>query len=209
MNKKQSRTIIAAIKNRKGKIIMAGDRRVSLDWGSSYLCPYPKIKKLTNGILIGASGDSGLCKLCIDGFNQEYEIQTDPDTYMYHWFIPDLVKLLKRQPGFVDEHKLLRLAVGEACTILIACLGRLYTIDISNPEEDVKEYSMARVVLDDAPLPFAIGCGADSALPLLNKQYDINGYNTKEDLENAVQYACKVSPGCAPNRDQTIDFIQE
>lgn len=184
---------------------MAGDRRVSCDWGFSYKCPYPKIKKKENGILIGASGDSGLCKLVVDIFEPP-EIDTDVETYMFFKFLPRLTALIKSQPGYQDEHKLLRLSSEESCSMLVAAQGRLFTVDISNPEGDLeKSTTIGRIILDDAPIPYAIGCGSSTALPILFAEQRKDGYNTKEGLINAVEIACEVSPGCS----LPLDLIQE
>jgi len=195
--KRQSKTIIAAIKNRQGKIIMASDRRVSYDWDESFECPYPKIKKFSNGCIVGASGDSGLCKLfTCNAFTPPPINTNDLDIYMYFKFIPALTNLLKCQVGYQDEHGVLRIAADEMCSLLVAVRGSLFTIDILNPEDGLKEYCLSRVVLDDAPIPFAIGCGRKTTLPLLKEAKKEKGYNTKEDLFKAIRAACEVSPGC-------------
>lgn len=209
--KRLSRTCIAVIRLKNGKVLMAGDRRVSCDWGFSYTCPYPKIAKKENGILIGASGDSGLCKLCVDVFEPPELIvpanskTNDTLTYMYWTFLPALTKLIKSQPGYIDEHRILRLALNESCSLLVAVTGDVYQVDIMNPEEDIKEYSLGRIIIDDAPAPFAIGCGADTAYSVLLNKKKEHKHNTKEHLIQAVEQACEVSPGCG----LPIDIISE
>jgi hypothetical protein len=203
-NKKQSRTIIACIKQKNGKIMMAGDRRVSCDWGYSYTCPKPKVRKTDSGLLIGASGDSGLCKLCVDVFEPS-EIKTDSQTYMFYTFLPELTKLLKQQPGYVDAHKLLTLSPDEHCCLLVACQGDLYTVDIQGVLVEAGQPTMSRIILDDAPTPYGIGCGADAAIHILNNKKEELGYNTKEHLEIACLNACQTSPGCG----LPIDYIKE
>lgn len=204
MSKRQSKTCIAAIKSRSGKIIMAGDRRVSADWGFAYKSPVPKIRKYANGLLIGASGDSGLCTLLVDGYEPR-SIETDELTYLYYTFIKDLAKLVREQPGYQDEHKILRLAIDETCSALIAINGKLFILDIFNPEEHLKEMNLSRIVPDTVPLPFAIGCGAPSAIPILLSEKQEIGYNTRAGLKKAMEIAAEISPGC----DNNIDFIQE
>lgn len=209
--KRKSKTCIAAIKTRNGRLLMGADRQVSEDWGFSYKCPYPKIKKFNNGILVGASGDSGLCKLMIDGLYQHDwpGVETDTDTYMYYTFIPAVHKLIKSQPGYTDQHKLLLLAMDESCTMMVGIKGRLYIIDICNPEEEYKESPITRIVLDDLPIPFAIGCGAGPAYEYLSTKKQENRFNTKEDLDKAIRRACEVSPGCGLNDKNEPDIITE
>jgi len=201
-NKKQSRTIIAAVKTRRGKILMAGDRRVSCDWGYAYVCPKPKIRKTDAGLLVGGSGDSGLCKLLVDIF-EPAEIRTDAQTYMFYTFLPQLNKFLKQQPGYVNEHKLLTLGNNEHCCLLVACLGELYTVDVQGviASEDV---ILSRITVDDAPIPYAIGCGSE-ALKVLELRLKETGYSTKEHLIEAVEVACQTSPGCG----LPLDIVSE
>jgi ATP-dependent protease HslVU (ClpYQ) peptidase subunit len=206
--RKISRTCISIVKNRRGKLIMAGDRRVSGDWSFCYKCPYPKIKKKNNGILIGASGDSALCKLVVDIFDPPQIDVRDLEIYMYYKLLPDLNKLIKSQPGYSDEHKLLRIAPTEACSCLIGIKGRVFTVDINNPlGEHVEAIStLGRIIVDDAPIPYAIGCGSASSLPILLAEHNELGYNTREGLEKAMMIAAEISPGCSA---EPFDFIQE
>lgn len=205
MNKKLSRTCISIIKNRSGHLMMAGDRRVSEGWGFSYKCPYPKISKKNNGMLIGASGDSGLCKLIVDVFEPPRIEVSDIQIYMYYKFLPAVTKLIKQQPGYQDSDKLLRIAVDEQCFALIGLQGQAYTLNIFNPEEDVRGAGLGRIVIDDAPLPYSIGCGSATALPILMFEKKRLGYSTKEHLTSAMELAGEISPGC----DKSIDYIKE
>jgi hypothetical protein len=209
--KKQSKTVIAVVRTKRGKLLMAGDRRVSYEDGTIYNCPYPKIRRLHNGILIGASGDSGLCKLCVDGLvTYEFpELETDHDTYMYYTFIPALVKLIKQQPGYQDQHKILRIATTELCSLLVALKGRLYTVDIMNPEDGAVDATLSRIILDDAPVPFAIGCGGSVAMTILNDKLEAMKYNTRDDLVNAVKAACNQHSGCGLIQGSEPDVISE
>lgn len=184
---------------------MAGDRRVSEGWGFSYRCPYPKVAKKDNGMLIGASGDSGLCKLLVDVFEPPKIEVSDIQVYMFYKFLPAVTKLLKTQPGYQDQHRLLRIAVDEQCLALIGIQGHAYTLNIFNPEEDIQGSGLGRIVIDDAPLPYSIGCGSSTALPILMLEKKKLGYSTKEHLISAMELAGEISPGC----DAHIDFIKE
>lgn len=205
--KKTSQTCIAAIRTRQGKIIMAGERLISCSTGVSYIAPKPKIQKKSNGLLLGAGGDIGLCKLCVETFEPS-KVDCDIETYMRYTFVPELIKLLK-QNGYSDEHKLLRLVNSEKCDLLVGYGGQLYQIDIGNPDDDEKTFFIGRVILNDAPIPYAVGCGADVAYTLLYQQQQELGYNTKEYLDTAIRAACKLMPGCGLNDKNEVDFIRE
>lgn len=201
--KNKSRTCISLIKTKTGELMMAGDRKVSADWSFSYSCPNPKIRKSWNGILTGASGDSGLCKTIIDVFEPPKMETEDTDLYMAYYYVPALHKHLKNIPGYIDEHRLLRLAVDESCLLIIGLSGKGYVVDISNPEEEYKEAPLARIVFDDIPIPFSIGCGSTSALPILLDEYNNKKYNTKATLTKAMIVAAEISPGC----NASLDFL--
>lgn len=205
--KRQSRTCIAIIKNKSGKIVMAGDRRVSEHWGSAYKCPGPKIRKKKNGILIGASGDSGLCKLIVDVFQPPKIRVEDTDTYMFFQFQPELINILASQPGYVKDKKVLDLPPNTLCVALVCVNGRAYIVNISNViEEGVHATPHGGVlIIDDAPIPYAIGCGGASAVPILISEKKKLGYSTKEHLKQAMEIAAEISPGC----DNSVNFISE
>ena len=197
---KKSRTCIAIARLSNGKIIMGGDRRVSEDWGFAYKCPNPKVRKSWNGILTGASGDSGLCKFIVDIFEPP-KIETDDiDTYMYWNYLPALNKLLKSIPGYKDAHNLLKITEDEYCRAIVVVSDKAYTVEIlSNSDSE-----LGKIIIDDAPLPYAIGCGASSAIPVLLDEFNQKGYNTKAGLTKAMAIAAELSPGCDANIDLLV-----
>ncbi len=195
LNCRQSRTCITAIKTKRGKLVMAGDRRASWDWSQAHNCTQAKVMK-RDGVLIGATGDSALCKLFVEVMDIPTIDVTDTDTYMYYKFQQALVRTLKQQVGYADTHKNLCIPSDVSCQLLVAVLGRLYTIEISNPDPD-KERSGGLISIDDAPIPFAIGCGALASLGVLHGKLMEHGQLTKEDLILSLQVACELSPGCA------------
>lgn len=204
--KKQSKTCIALIKTRNGKLLMAGDRKVSCDWGFSYQCPNPKIKKKENGMLVGASGDSGLCKLIVDIFEPPVIQYNDIDNYMYYDYQKALEKLLKQQIGYKDSHNLVKLPPETYCMVLIGIEGKAYTVEISNHSETGDNSDSTSIIIDDAPIPYAIGCGSTSAIPILFSSKTSTGVNTKEQLKLAMSIAAEISPGCG---SEPFDFIQD
>lgn len=202
--KRLSKTCIAIIKLRSGHVMMAGDRRVSCEDGSVFQCPNPKISKKQNGILIGASGDSFLCKFLVDIFCPPELIDGDIDYYMFNLFLPALDRVLKKMPGFKDAHNLLRLPKQSYCLALVVVDGKSYTLLLQNDSKSGDEDNSS-IQIDDIPTPFAIGCGANSAIPKLEETKTSTGCNTKEQLTQAMLLAAQLNSGC----DDSIDYIKE
>ena len=121
---------------------------------------------------------------------------------MFYTFLPELHKFLKQHPGYVDQHKQLTLASDEHCGLLVACLGDLYTVDVQGIAEPTA--ILSRITVDDAPIPYAIGCGSE-ALKVLELRLKETGYSTKEHLIEAVEVACQTSPGCG----LPLDIVSE
>jgi ATP-dependent protease HslVU (ClpYQ) peptidase subunit len=199
--KKQSRTVIAVIKNKKGKLIMAGDRQASLDWGMGVTMPRPKINK-RNKILLGATGSGGLCTLFVDVMEIP-DIETDLDTYMFYVFRKSMMKALKSQ-GYVDKDGSLRLPVDTYCELVIGMQGKCYSVIVSNGDLAEDHYG-SQIMIDENPVPYATGCGGLPALGVLKGKLLEEGQNTQEHLELAVKVACDISPGCG----LPLDIIKE
>lgn len=202
--KRKSRTCIGLIKLRDGRLMMAGDHRVSESFSSAYKCPFPKVRKKENGMLMGASGHSALCKFIVDVFEPP-AIETDLDTYMFHPFQKALYKALRDQPGKSDEHHILRLAPDTSCAVLIGIENRGFIVDISNETENtpLDHYYGGEISIDDVPIPFVIGCGSTPAFPILYTTKTKHNTNTKAQLIQAMTAAAELSPGC----DDDFTFI--
>lgn len=207
MKKRFSTTCIAIAKNRKGKLMMAGDRLVSVDWGHSEYLDFPKIKK-EGEILLGFCGSLALAELItrIDIPIIEYN---DAYSYLQYSLKPAIIKTLK-QAGYYDEHKLLRIPTYLECSLLVGLFGKAFVIDIMNPELDCPDVSMnSEITITSLSLPNAIGCGTMSALVSLKKDLKQFGYNTKQHIEEAIELACEISPGCGLPAGQKPDVIVE
>jgi hypothetical protein len=206
MKRKISRTVIAAIKNRQGRVFMGADRQSSYDWGQAELMERPKIRK-ENGILVGASGDGGLCTLLVDVMEFPIMEGKDTDLYMFYTFKPRLLNMLLAH-GYRDEHKLLRIPGDLSCGLLVAVKGKLYKVDIQNMDQ-TSPHSHGEISIDSAPFPNAIGCGDIPAIVSLKKDAKQLGYSTKEHLIEAIQLACEISPGCGIIPNNKVDIIGE
>lgn len=201
MIKKQSRTCIAVIKNKRGKLMMAGDRRATWDFSQSQKMPRPKVSK-RDGLLLGGTGDGALCTLIVDIMPiLSYEDQ-ELDNYMFNDFRKQLIKTLKQQ-GYTDEHNLLKLPRDTDAEIIVGIRGRVYQVIINNPDPD-NHYTVGQVSIDEVNVPYAAGCGGSLAWGALLESVD-SQYSYKERLERALNIAASVSPGCGDG----IDIINE
>lgn len=205
--RKQSRTCIAVAKNRKGKIMMAGDRRASWDWDYCQDMPRPKIRN-RNGLLLGASGDGNLCTYFVDNMPIPNIDTDDTDVYIHNDFKMAMFKQLQAN-NYTDEHGLLRIPSDTYCAILVAIRGKCYLAEVVSPDQDISGRSLGQIIIDEVGLPFAIGCGAMASIVSLLKDHKVFGYSTKDHLIEAVEWACKISPGCGLPDGKKPDYIVE
>lgn len=220
-NKKQSMTCVAVCKKRNGKLIMAGDRRIST--GDKYQkSPIPKIAYI-NGFLLGGTGDCELLQLITE--NLALGQEGDITSYMYYGFKIALIKLLKNH-GYKDEHNLLRLQKNSDLELVVGKEGKLFNITFNsgyNPDVLVEPSTIGIVEIGT---PYATGCGGELAWGSL---LSIEGDNKEDLLQKlhvnfniqklpkniktldeiklfyALNIASTVSAGC----DNNIDIIQE
>lgn len=202
MKKKISLTCIAAIKDKKGRIYVASDRRASWDFSQAQAMPRPKLQK-RNGIILSGTGDGYLCHLIVDMLEFPH-IQDDQSTdeYMHSVFYGKVLMLLKRK-GFVDDRNQLKIAKEDGAEILVAVRGVLYTLSIRNPDPS-NDHPNGQIAIDEVATPYATGCGGALAWGSLLTTEDL-GFKPKERLIIALNVAAKVSPGC----DNNIDIERE
>lgn len=208
-DKKISNTCIAIIKNRQGKLLMAGDRRSS--WGYHYAqsMDIPKINK-KDGVLLGATGHGDMCSLFVDDGGFEIPEQNVKLTakYMYHIFKPAVIKFLLNQGyGYSkDRQTHLKLPPGTYCEVVIGISGEAWSMTIENPCLEESEFLEGHVSVGRVSIPYATGCGGHgTADAILRYELKRKGYITKEELRQALEIVADISPGC----DDEIDIIGE
>lgn len=206
--KKQSRTCIAAIRQKNGKIMLAADRRASWDWNQCQQMPRPKLAK-RNGLILAATGDSYLCTLIVDILKfRKYEDDMTEDEYFHNIFYYDVLKLLKSKglADIVSGTPILRIPKGLDVEVIIVLNKKLYTVVIENPIEQVEEHanSFGLINIDELSLPYATGCGGSLAWGSLLTTEDMD-LKAKDRLTLALNIAAQVSPGC----DNMIDIVSE
>lgn len=201
--KKQSKTCIGLIKQKNGRLIMAGDRRVSTSYGTGFTSPVPKIEKKENGMLIGASGDGDICHILVTGFEPpNIPEKANLNDYMLFTYLPSLKHFFKEGFDWISKEKLFEMPSDVVCHALIGVRGIAYDLLIYN--DDLPE-TKGRIALDRVPTPFVVGCGTISAYPILKQELKDKGYNSKEGLRLALETAAEINDGC----DNNIDFIGE
>lgn len=199
---KISSTVLLAIKNKKGKIMMAGDRRVS--WGMDAACksPYPKVIKRDN-LLFAGTGCAYLCDLVVK-FAPIPPFSVDESLYQYihGTFYNSLVPYLQQKGILVKDE--IRINVNEdkddkdwGASILIGAKGELVVLDISNTGSPVAICPVA--------LPFNAGCGGMYAIGAYTAVEKDKTLTDKQKLTKAIKIAAKYSPGC----DANVDIIEE
>lgn len=212
----KSSTVIATLKDKKGRILMAADRRASWDFSMSMSMPRPKIS-YRNGILTGATGDGYLCHLLVDILRVENPKidNIDPDIFMHYHYSKEVRKLLISQ-GFVDEHKLFRLPGDMYVEALIGFDGKVYSVTLEN-SNPTNEHVPGIIAIDEMPSLHATGCGALVAIGALKESEDLFMHDEKKDryrfltykerLIRAVEKACDVSPGCGKPVDILVEDL--
>lgn len=205
MNKhKRSGTCIIALKNSRGKILIAADRRASWDWSKSMAMNKPKVRKRGDFIIAG-TGDGSLCSLFVDAFDPpEYEDQ-DLDIFMQHTFYKKVKQhLLNHDYG--DQHRLLKIPPDSGCELVIAIQGHVYTIDIHNPAEHhhtVEPYGL--IAIDEVSVPYTTGCGGEHAKGAIDALMNEGVADTKYIAKAALEVAAKNSPGCGDGSDFVVE----
>ena len=194
------------MRTKGGKIMMGGDRRASYGWDYAQNLPLPKIIK-RGDFLIGGTGDCSLLTLILDNFYPSLGSE-DLTTDLHYRIKTSLSKLLKEH-GFKDEHNLLRLQSNTELQLLLGVGGRAFVVDFTGGHNPDTLIEPSVITIDETALPFAVGCGSMAAITSLLKDKELTGYNKKEHLIEAIQWACRISPGCGLAEGQKPDIIVE
>jgi len=183
------------IRDDKGTLWFAGDRRISWHFGKALKSPRPKIT-YRNKVLLAGTGTSCICDLVTDQFDIPIKTdQQDTFNYIHTTFVPKLIKWL-RQEGWVSEGER-KLSTSDddgkselGATILIGVESDLYELDIDTN----------MICADVIDAPYAAGCGGALAHGSLLTTESLD-YSPKKRLTIALKVAAKVSPGCDDNVD--------
>jgi len=94
-----------------------------------------------------------------------------------------------------------------SCDGLVVVEGRAFMVDIRHPDSSSGHGNglPGLVEIEETGFPYAVGCGASSAYPILLAEKKRDGFNTKEHLKLAMEITADISPGV----DRYFDYIQE
>lgn len=184
-------TCIAAIKDKKGRIWMGADRRMTYDWSQFQVMPKEtkKIYKNEHGIIRAACGDAYLLDLLVHRLNLP-EVFNDVHSYVHDVVYDSIYRLLVRKK-YCDMHKFLELPNDMECVMILAISNTLWEITLHPPKS---------MTIGEVALPYANGSGGLIALGSLLTTEDI-GMKAKDRLTIALNIAAKVSPGCGDGID--------
>lgn len=198
--KRKSNTVIAICKRRDGKLMIAGDRRASWGFSMAQSMEFPKVNKKDN-ILLGATGHGDLCSLFVEdgGFKFPERKVKCLNAYMYHNVKPAVHRFLIGQKyGTKDT---MSLPPDAYVAVVIGIDDQVWELCVSNPLEDGHHFA-GDISLGRIPaIPYATGCGGLTTLSVMNYILKKKKHLTKQDLEEAVQMAIEMSPGCGGKCD--------
>lgn len=196
-----SNTCIAVVKDKKGKLVMASDRRVSWGFSQAQAMPGPKCFH-RNGVLLAGTGDAYLCMLIAKHmpFPKKSE-EDDLESYVYDGLY-EYIKRMLLSKGFTQDDKNVHIPVNMSAEVLIGVGGRLFSAIIENPSKENELQGM--ISMDEVALPYATGCGGQLAWGSLLTT-DGTKMSAEDRLQIALTVAATVSPGC----DANVDMVKE
>lgn len=202
-NRRKSTTCIIALKNSKGKILIAADRRASFGFSKHISMNKPKVRKEGQYIIAG-TGDGSLCALFVDAYTPpRYDEEDNLDYFMQHKFYQHIHKTLINH-HFVDANKSLKIPGEIDSQLVIAIAGHVYTIDIFNPDP-LSPIPHGLVSIDEVPVPYTVGCGGEHAKGAIDALMSQGIKDVRLIAKTAIAIAAGNSPGC----DATCDIRVE
>lgn len=182
------------------KLCFVSERRVA-SGSHSYRNPTPKVKK-KDGVILGGAGSGFVCAVVLESFVVPRPDPKDeqPLTYMFNRFYPELVKFLRKHKILMQDENRVNTLDGpnqEEIGLLVGYKGKLFNFEADN----------VSLHFDEAPLPFASGCGAPFALGALEalRQDKTSTVTRVTQLEIAIRSAAKLSMYCDANLDWTFE----
>lgn len=191
-------TCIAVLRKKNGKLIMAGDRRMSWGMMKHQVKVTPKVHK-RNGLLIGGTGTCYIIELAHTILKvRPPNKKEDPVIYINNVFLEEFKKLLMNK-GFKKDGNI-HLTNSFRTILIIAIKSKLFELEVDVDND--KNFSF--IIVDQIEAPYAHGCGGYYALGSLLTTENMR-MPEEERLTIALQVAAKMSPGC----DDNIDILEE
>jgi hypothetical protein len=199
MLRKKSSTCLAVVrekgtKKKRGKLVFAGDRRISWGMGQHQIATRAKVIK-RNGVVFAGTGVSYLCDLVCELCEvPDVPEQMDGFNYVHHVLYRNIMAILTEK-GCMDKEGKVTLSEDFEAVILVGFKGDLFEICISND---------CGVTIDAIDAPYAHGCGGKYALGSL-KTTENSKMSAEDRLKLALGIAAELSPGC----DANVDIVRE
>lgn len=189
----KSSTCIAVIRNKKGKLVFAGDRRIS--WGvSAQVSPISKVVK-RDGFLFGGTGNAYLCGLLCNSLSlPEVPKNMTAMAYAHEVLIPTVLTTLEEKGLLDGVHKTIT-SEDTSVEVVVGIKSELFSLFVD------KDAGVGVVPINT---PYATGCGGDFAMGSLMTT-EGSPIKDLDRLKYALRVAAQASPGC----DANVDIIQE
>lgn len=197
--RKRSNTCLAVIREKGkrgklGKLVFAGDRRISWGFGGHQIGVRPKVVK-RNGVIFAGTGVAYLCDIICELMEvPEIPPKLDGFTYLHDHLYTHIMQILTEK-GCMDKEGKTTLSDGMHAVILVAAKGELFEVAIDNE---------SGVTIDAIDAPYAHGCGGKYALGSLKTTEQMK-LSSHQRLQLALGVAAELSPGC----DSNIDIVEE
>lgn len=199
-------TVIFVARKSKNKLMMAGDRRLTLDESGHYSTdPNPKIKKIGK-TLVGGAGSASGCDLffTLKSLSHVDKVPAESlNTYLQNTLLKEYRNILvergfvfKERSDFVETES----SHDDGCLFLLVVKGKVFEIYSGNNTVNCLELSA----------PVGIGCGATTAtaiyrtLVALQEDGELNT-DPKSKLAYTMSLTATLNSGC----DDNIDIISE
>lgn len=173
--RRMSKTCLAVLRDSEGKLLFAGDRRIS--WGHRYQEGVRSKVLKRNGVLFAGTGSAYLCDLiCELAEVPDIPEKIDGFTYIHTHLYETILQTLTLK-GMADKETR-NVTTEQFAHILVGVKGELFIVSIG-PDG---------IGVDAMNAPYADGCGGAIAIGSLNA----TKYLEREDLERILQKGYKV-----------------
>lgn len=183
-------TCIVTYPDKRGKIYLGADRRVSSEDTNYWIAPRPKITA-RDEVLIGFAGTADV------GYAITYhfpipELNTNRTEFSIEIVFRNALRGWLLENKFIHDEDSKHLKCYADCEGLIVYNSKVFNIEISDNI----------VTILQVPPMFAVGCGSTNAITIMQQ---MKSKNTLSVVEASLKAAADYSWGC----DNNIDIIAE
>lgn len=184
-------TCIAAVRNKRGKVFVGADRRVT--YGSTEEIERKATSKVIkrDGLILAGAGDLYVIDLIVHHLSIP-DINTSTDTYIFEKLYTHMIRFLKRKR--LDTFRSSNKDDGIDAQCLVVLNSRLFEFEIVPYEEYLLKVS-------EVEAPYAGGSGRLPALSILKFCDKHNLLKPKEKLIQAIEMASSLIASCGDGLD--------